>query len=274
MSRPPRIRCAPLGINPGAGIAALLLVALLATGCGDLPTTPAPSADPPVSLELDAQDLALEAIGQTRTMAVDLRDAAGRPAGAVALEWTSDAPDVVTVDAQGRIEARANGVALIHVRTASSGGVASGTGDPTYQGGQLAASVEVRVHQRVATIEVSSPTPRLQMIGELVQLETRVLDPLGSPLERDVTLVWRSGVESILAVGESGRVQALADGSGRVLAEAEEVTGELDLMVDARVFVSACVVRGVANVQEARSRGAAGESDACSSSSILRRAQP
>lgn len=256
------------------GVVPAVVVALLATGCGELPTTPAPSTELPVTLQVEVEDLSLEALGEARTVTVELKDAAGRPSTPVPLEWTSSDPTVVRVDAEGRIEALANGVARVHVRTAIPGGVASGSGTPSYRSGQLEGAVEVRVHQRLATIELSSPRPSLRMIGELVQLDARALDPLGAPLEREVTLVWESENEAVLVVRETGRVQALAEGAGKIVVEAEEISGELDLLVEARLYLSACVTRGIDGVDDARARADDGVADACGIDSLLRRAQP
>lgn len=268
-SCPPRRGLRPLGyLAPSA------LVVLGLASCGELPTTPPPSAEPPVALQFDSAEVLLEAFGQDQTLAVQFVDAAGRVTGSTPLEWESDNPGVATVDSQGRVVAHGNGVARISARTVSSGGVAVGSGDPSYRGGRIEASLEVRVHQRVATIELSSPRNRLRMIGELMGLEGRPLDPLGSPLEREVSVSWRSESSAVVTVDAEGRVQAVAEGVSRILAEAEEITGSLELLVDPRIIFSACVARGISDAGEAATRSATGTVDACGQGSIIRRVQP
>lgn len=123
-------------------------------------------------------------IAQTNQGATDAR-----------VRWLSDAPDVVSVDQNGQIEALGGGSARI---TATS-----------VNGLTAEAFVEVRVPAESVRIE---PSPLVMGIGAEVDLRT-MFTPADATEEISV---WESTDESVIKVDESGRVTAVGTGSARV----------------------------------------------------------
>lgn len=109
----------------------LVAVVLLAFGCSPdstgvtPPTTqPPPTTEPPLtsgSVVVNRSATLLTAVGQSRQLTAKTMNASGSTVNA-AVEWSSSTPDQVSVDATGRITARAIGSAQIFAR---SGGITS-----------------------------------------------------------------------------------------------------------------------------------------------------
>ena len=125
--------------------------------------------------------------------------------------WRSENVKIARVDAGGRLEALAPGVARIVVV------VGEGEGE-----------AHVEVLPRVATIELRASFSEI-VAGEESVVQATVRDRRGQKLER--TLAWSSSDPAVATVNSSGRVFAIAPGEVQIRAEAEGAWGELTLRV-------------------------------------------
>lgn len=112
-----------------------ILLSILVIACSDSGTEPEPPATGPAGLRITPEDPVLR-LGESIVLDVEFVDAGNRPvSGTVGVTWSSNDADVVSVDGDGLLLARAFGSATI---TASTG--------------SLSASVEARVQTPAAEV--------------------------------------------------------------------------------------------------------------------------
>lgn len=197
------------------------LMALAVGACGgggDAVTPPPPPPPPPpavASVAVSPSSAPL-IIGQSTTLTATARDAAGAALSGRTIAWNSEAPQVASVDATGRVTGVSAGSATI---TASSEG----------RQGSAAITVSAPIPAPVATVSVSSPG------GPLVPRQTLALtatprDSVNNALTgRAVT--WSSGSPAIVSVNADGLVTAQATGTAVVTATSEGRTGTANITV-------------------------------------------
>lgn len=206
-------------------LAMLLLVACGGGGSdGDGDGDPAPATV--ASVVVDAGGAADLAVGQTRTLTVEARDAEGRPISGQNFQWTSSDPAVVSVTA-GMVTAVGPGNATI---TATAGGVTSA---PVAVRVLSVARGDVRI-DKVATL--------LPAIGTAVQLHAELLDANGQPVPAGA-VTWRSSAPDQVAVDANGRIVALAIGSAQITADVAGVASAPTLVTVARPNGPALLLR-------------------------------
>ena len=143
----------------------LLCASILMCACGgDVSDTEAPARIASVSVSPGSATLA--ALGATAQMDASARDTNGNVIAAE-FSWSASDINVVTVDANGRVTAQANGQATI---TAANGGVT--------------ASVTATVEQQVASVIVSPGAVTLAALDETAQLVATAKDSNGHPVSR------------------------------------------------------------------------------------------
>ncbi len=106
----------------------LSLAATIAVACGDNGTepTPVPPAGPS-ALRITPQAPSLR-LGESISLGIEFVDASGTPVDASgAVTWSSNTPDVVSVDAAGEIAARAIGAATVEARSGNLSGTTTVT---------------------------------------------------------------------------------------------------------------------------------------------------
>lgn len=103
---------------PGAGIAAAALLVVVA-GCGLFDDDPAPT-----TLTVAPSSVEFEAVGDSRTLSVEVLDQDGRPMSGARVEWNSSDVAVATVSDNGVVTSQGNGSATI---TATSGSAVGST---------------------------------------------------------------------------------------------------------------------------------------------------
>lgn len=138
---------------------------MLLLGCGDGPS--GPPAGTPTSLSIVPGNLTLTAVGETGQLTVEVRDAGGTILPGSSVEWVSDRPGTVSVNATtGIVTAVSSGTAVI---TATSG--------------TLTARAPVRVAQEPASLEKVSGDAQTGFVGERAPISptVRVLDANGHP---------------------------------------------------------------------------------------------
>jgi uncharacterized protein YjdB len=179
-------------------IRATLALALLLAACDGGRSTGASTASfrltfPTPSLELEA--------GEQTILQPTVQDAGG---GAVQarVEWTVSAPEVVSVDGDGRVSALQPGTATVTA---------------TYRG--AAASAGVTVHpQAVARVAVTPGADSLAFIGETVRLAAQAFTTRGKAVQSAFT--WTSLDPQVATVDGGGLATAVAPGVARIVATA------------------------------------------------------
>jgi uncharacterized protein YjdB len=173
-----------------------------------------------VAVEVSPATAALAALGQTRQFTAVVRDGAGNPIPGAAVEWSSDAPVVATVDPEtGLATALGNGVATIRAASGSASGAATLT-----------------VAQAVAAIEVTPAAVTLEALDATAALTAVARDAYGHAVIRPVTFAWSSDRPDVVAVDPAtGLATAVAGGAAVVSASAEGVRGDATVTVDQRV---------------------------------------
>jgi hypothetical protein len=116
----------------------------------------------------------------------------------VLFSYSSSAPSVVSVDAQGLVSALATGEAIITVST-----------------GSLSKNIPAKVVDEIVPVASITLTPTYvpdMNIGDSVQLSATAL-PANASLS---TLYWFASKPSVLSVSETGMVKAIAAGTGEI----------------------------------------------------------
>lgn len=247
---------------------AVLLTTFSLAACSEFPTTAPENAGAPAQLSVTDRAVMMDGLGETRTLSVEVKDVRGRTVQ-VPVEWQSDNPQVVEVDASGRLRANTNGSTRIRVRTLSTGGV--GVSDMAYRAVTLHETIEVVVYQRAASVAVVGPAGALRTIGERSQLTVQVRDPGGVLLQRPYGIVWSTDTPGVIQINQFGEVSALDDGVGLIRARVEETSGALTLEVNATLRYAACAGAGIANAEQARNFLAHASVTGCAALPLLRR---
>ena len=141
----------------------LLGAIVLLFGCGDGPS--GPPAGTPTSLSIVPDSLTLTAVGETGQLTVEVRDPQGTILPGSSVEWVSDRPGTVSVNATTGIVTA----------------VSAGTATITATSGRLAARAPVRVVQEPASLDKVSGDEQAGFVGEPVPISptVRVLDANG-----------------------------------------------------------------------------------------------
>ena len=205
--------------KPPLRAAAVLVagMALSTLACGDGAMEPSATPTPSVVWVTPAT-VELSALGDTAQLSADVRDQQGQSMAGAAVTWTSEAPEVATVDSQGLVTAVGNGSAAI---TASAGS-ASG-------------SATTWVAQEVRDVSVSVPGPVL--VGDTVRLVAEAKDANGHAVAGS-EFSWSSSDTTVATVDASGLVTGLASGEAEVTATSSGVAGGAEVAVRSAGSVS------------------------------------
>lgn len=200
---------------------ALAATALLTACGGDTttvdPTPPVVEPPRPVAISVSPASVSFASIGDTATVTARVTDQHGA-AFSGTVTWTSDNPDVFTVDAGGLVTAVGNG---------------TGTVRASFQ--QLNAAVQVTVRQVAASIAVSPELDTLFAVGDTVTLTAEAADANGHPIAQP-GVAWESSAPRVATVDSDGLVTAVGEGQALITASAAEVAGSA-------VLVAATVTR-------------------------------
>ncbi len=136
-------------------------------------------------------------LGQMASLAVQLVDDQGLSVR------DSLATDSVVVDTVVKVQAGSS----YTIRSLSNGMT-----PVILRAGAVAQTVQVVVHQRVASVKLSASRVDLDALGDTVQMTTTVSDSLGAPLANPV-LAYSAGDTSVVTVGPSGLVTSKGNGA-------------------------------------------------------------
>ena len=166
------------------------------------------------SITLTPDQANLTALGSTVQLNATVLDGSDQPIAGAAVEWSSNAEAVVTVNEDGLVTAAGNGSARI-----------------TAKSGDASAAVEVTVSQAAGSITLTPDEANLTALGATVQLSAAVLDGSDQPIA-GAALEWASSDESVATVSGEGLVTAAGNGSARITAT---LRGGIRLRGDHRV---------------------------------------
>jgi hypothetical protein len=223
------------GRRVGHALAALILSGGFLAACSDIT---APESNEPASV-LIAPMGRVESINQEVTFSARVYDRAGRELSGAYLDWEVSRPDVLEEVSPGVFRSRGNGSAVVRVR--ASTGVPGVSPEDSYQSG-LGPSAEfvVAVEQVPVRLDLSADLIQLWSIRQDRSLEAVVVDAMGTPMLIPPAISWMSQGAEIATVDGSGRVEAVADGTTRVVAVAGQVSGSNQVEVSATIPYVAC----------------------------------
>ena len=167
----------------------------------------------PSGIEITPSVLSLTALGQTGQLTARVYDANNRALNDATVTWSSSAPAVATVSAQGLVTAIKAGRARV---TARSGNVSS--------------AIDVSVSQTAAGITVEPSSVTFTAIADTIQLTASVLDAENVPVP-DAAVVWSSDDAGIATVDSQGLVTAVRNGSTQITAQSEGVSRDVAVVV-------------------------------------------
>src|SRR5262245_5581279 len=136
------------------------------------------------------------------------------------LTWSSQSPNIATVDANGLLRSLLPGTARIEVHA-----------------GPQSATVDVVVTRRADKVVVTPGTLTVNSIGQIAEFSAQVLDPRGQPFT-GVTLVWTVADGTIAEVTAPGKFRAKAGGKTTVAAAVQgqpSIRGTAELIVDLKI---------------------------------------
>ncbi|MBC8087361.1 MAG: CHRD domain-containing protein [Phycisphaerae bacterium] len=181
--------------NGTASACALVAAALLVAACESSVQPQARRPPIPVSLALNLSSAEeLIATGDTRTVTAVALNASQQIVDIPPLRFTSSAPHVATLVAAGNtavVTARDDGVATI-----------------TASGGSVQETVEVRVHRRLASLDIVN-VDSLMHAGTTARLEVVGRDANGHPFSDVTGISFRSSNEWNFVVSRGGSLTAL-----------------------------------------------------------------
>ena len=188
----------------GSAIVAFAIVALtMLGGCGGgdhgpMELRPEPPRAAEITISPDSVTLAM--IGETATFTASITDQFGAAFSGTVI-WSSDAPHVFTVDANGTVT-----------------GVGNGSGMVVATHGSLSATASVNVNEssRAAEITISPDSVTLAMIGETATFTASITDQFGAAFSG--TVIWSSDAPHVFTVDANGTVTGVGNGSGMVVA--------------------------------------------------------
>ena len=203
----------PRGPWRNASLLALSLALIGLTSCSKLhnsnPTAPSPVA----SVRVNLPSATIE-IGDTGQLTATPEDATNRPLSGLSVTWSSDHPEVATVNSAGVVTA-----------------VAAGTANITATCEGRSASTVIQVSAvRVASVTVTPPTASIT-VGGTVQLTATATDSRGNPLTGRIVR-WSSADASVATVDGTGLVTGVgAGGPVTITAKIAKKSGTSAIMV-------------------------------------------
>ncbi|HWQ27573.1 MAG TPA: Ig-like domain-containing protein, partial [Dehalococcoidia bacterium] len=186
---------------------------IVASAAGKSDTAVSVVTPQPVRVVASVEAVTLNALGDTVQLSAVAVDANGTPVPGTSLTYQSSNPSVATVDAVGRVIARAVGQALILI------GAPGCVGD----------TVLATVRQVVAAVSVEPASASLTAGGSL-QLTATASDSNGYAVG-GATFAWSSSNTAVATVNQSGLVTAVAQGSATITASSGGKTAASSISV-------------------------------------------
>jgi uncharacterized protein YjdB len=192
------------GAVTGTGVGATEIVVTSEGRVGRVNVAVAPI--PVASVAVDPATVTLTVGESTRVIASPL-DGSGSALAGRTIVWTSSAPAVATVSADGTVQAVGAGTAVLLV---------------SVEGRTATVTVAVRAVP-VGRVTVTPATATV-IIGDALDLSAEVRNADGALLT-DRVVLWTSSDERVAVVSSTGRVRALTTGAAQIRASADGVSG-------------------------------------------------
>jgi uncharacterized protein YjdB len=171
-------------------------------------------------------------VGQTAQLTAEPLDAQGAVLSNRSITWSSNRPNVASVNGNGLVTGISAGSAAITATVEGKSGVAAVSVAPA----------------PVASVSVS-PSSATLVVGQTVELEAQPRDASGHPLSgRAVT--WSSNRPEVATVTATGIVAAIAPGTATISASSEGRSGTATIVVNAPSVNRVEVTPGTAEVDE------------------------
>lgn len=183
----------------------MLALATLLVGCGGGSSTGTLAS---IAISPSTSFLGINAQETFTATAVDSK---GKTLSGITFTWTSNAPDVASIDAAGVLTGHTVGTVQI---TASASGVTS-------------AAANVNVISSTTTVASVSLTPLSAAIkvGQTQQFTAKPLDASGNTVN-GVTLTWHNSSAGVAIVGTNGLATGLSPGVTMINASVGSVTSQ------------------------------------------------
>ncbi|MFP4597253.1 MAG: Ig-like domain-containing protein [Persicimonas sp.] len=188
------------------------VVEITATAEGVVGTAQVAVDNPVETVEVSPSAPTIE-VTDTLQLSAVAKDSSGRIVSVPSFTWTSQDPQVVSVDSDGLIE-----------------GLEGGSASVTAQVDNVTATVDITVEDPVHSVVVSPSSSSVE-VTETVQLSADLEDKAGNALSGR-TVSWSSDDTDIATVDSTGQVTAVAGGTATITAESEGETGTAEVSVD------------------------------------------
>ncbi|MHB1224602.1 MAG: Ig-like domain-containing protein [Gemmatimonadaceae bacterium] len=190
----------------------LLALAVLLVGCGggDAPVAPATASS--VGLRFPVDDYAVR-VGQATALGTILEDVRGRSVNPAKISWSSSAPAIASVTADGVVV-----------------GVSPGSARILAASGALSAQLRVVVSPVPVAAVGFIETPAEVVAGSTVQLRAVARDSAGGALIGR-TISYGGSDSAVASISATGLLTALGEGPVTITAESEGRIGALELRV-------------------------------------------
>ncbi len=188
------------------------VVEITATAEGVVGTAQVAVDNPVASVEISPSAPTIE-VGETLQLTAIAKDGSGSIVSVQTVFWTSQDPQVVSVDSDGLIEGLEGDSATITAQVANVTGTA-----------------DVTVEDPVRSVTVTPATSSVE-VTNTVQLSAELADQAGNSLSGR-TVNWSSADTDIATVDANGLVNTVAGGTVTITAESEGVTGTADVTVE------------------------------------------
>jgi uncharacterized protein YjdB len=163
-------------------------------------------------LEVTPANVTLHKVDQIANLKLMATDESGKVVENPQVTWTSADPTIATVDATSTVTAKKSGTTKI-----------------TVQAGQVVAEVPVTV-AIYSALKVNPDKLNLE-VGGKGALKAQILDEKGAPLAGTVT--WTSQDEKLAKVDAQGNVEAVAPGTAKLMARAQDLSATVDVTIAA-----------------------------------------
>jgi hypothetical protein len=205
-------------------IRSALVVAAIVAGCGGgEPTKPTVTVKT-VSVTISTSQLEVAA---TQTATAEVRDQNNAVLTDRAIVWTSSSPGVATVASNGLITAVTPGTATVTATVEGKSGTAS----------------IVVVAPKVMTVTLASPASQV-FPGQTVPIVATLKDRNGAILTGR-TILWQTSSARVATIDAAGNLKALAGGTTTITATVDDVSAQLDVVVQPPPGTLAPTVTGI-----------------------------
>ncbi|MCZ0934887.1 MAG: Ig-like domain-containing protein [Gemmatimonadetes bacterium] len=162
-------------------------------------------------MTVDPGSASFTALGETARFTAEVRDQNGQVMAGATVAWASSDASVATADASGQVTAAGNGAATITARAGSASGAA-----------------EVSVAQEVDAVAVTPAVATLVAFRDTVRLVAEATDANGHGVA-GIDISWSSSDAGVARVDDTGLVEAVAEGTATIAAEASETSGTAEI---------------------------------------------